>query len=483
MNKFFSFLLVFWIGISLFSCRRPNDFYTGDNALRFSVDTLSFDTVFTQMGSSTRRIKVYNLQNEPIKIEEIFLGGTTSFFKLNIDGKEGNRNTDVEIAPKDSAYIFVQVTIDPRNSNNPLLVEDSILAICNGKRHKSYLRAFGQDANYIGRVGAISRFPANSQIVFTNTKPIVLMGWILIDSSSTLTIEAGTKLHLFGGPRSRPGERGLIYIGHESSLKIIGTPTNPVKLSTHRLESEWRNFPSNWEGIWLSPSSKDNEIKYTLIRNANFGLIVDSLSINNRPKLKLENSVIYDAGQVGIIGIEGNIEATNCLIMECSEHCLQIVRGGNYDFKHCTFAGYAENPYLSRSNPILYYANFQTIINAAGQEENIESAGNAHFTNCIIYGNQREEVNIGRLKDGIKPLLYQFENCLIKADTFKSNQINCILNKDPRFKDTRKYDYHIDTLISPAVNAGKDINIFTDLDGRMRPSGTAPDIGAYEFEE
>ena len=48
------------IGLVISSCRK-DDYYTGsDVVLRFSVDTLTFDTVFTEVGSATRVLKVYN---------------------------------------------------------------------------------------------------------------------------------------------------------------------------------------------------------------------------------------------------------------------------------------------------------------------------------------------------------------------------------------------------------------------------------------
>jgi hypothetical protein len=45
---------------SLFSCQQPDEITTSSDArLEFELDTLRFDTVFTELGSATRYFKVY----------------------------------------------------------------------------------------------------------------------------------------------------------------------------------------------------------------------------------------------------------------------------------------------------------------------------------------------------------------------------------------------------------------------------------------
>ena len=52
-----------------------------------------------------------------------------SFFRINVDGITGNIAKDVEIAGKDSLYIFAEVTIDPDAplSNSPFVIEDYLV--------------------------------------------------------------------------------------------------------------------------------------------------------------------------------------------------------------------------------------------------------------------------------------------------------------------------------------------------------------------
>ena len=57
---------------------------------------------------------------------------------------------------------------------------------------------------------------------------------------------------------------------------------------------------------------------------------------------------------------------------------------------------------------------------------------------------------------------------------------NDLVNIDPLLIDPARDNYHIPAG-SPAIDAGLDVGITTDLDGNSRPQGNAPDIGAYEF--
>ena len=81
-------LLISSIFISQMACTPEDDFITtGDAALEFSTDTLTFDTVFTAIGSATRILKIYNPHDKSIKVSKIQLDkGADSRFRINIDG-------------------------------------------------------------------------------------------------------------------------------------------------------------------------------------------------------------------------------------------------------------------------------------------------------------------------------------------------------------------------------------------------------------
>jgi hypothetical protein len=96
------FSIVLWS-----SCR--NDFETVPSTgnLEFSQDTIFLDTVFTNIGSSTRTLKVYNRSSEDINIPTIQLSeGESSNYRLNVDGIPGKTFQNINILANDSIFIF-----------------------------------------------------------------------------------------------------------------------------------------------------------------------------------------------------------------------------------------------------------------------------------------------------------------------------------------------------------------------------------------
>ena len=153
MNKNIPVLLLivitFFIAISNTSCKKEK-LLTAGGELRYSTDTLTFDTVFTSLGSFTTQVKIYNPQNQKVNISSIRLGGgDKSFFHINVNGISRNATSNIELEAKDSMYVFATVTIDPRNQDNPFIVQDSLIATMNGNDYILPFLAYGQDAHYI----------------------------------------------------------------------------------------------------------------------------------------------------------------------------------------------------------------------------------------------------------------------------------------------------------------------------------------------
>src|SRR5260221_798286 len=113
MEKIFlySFLIVLIISLGS-SCRKDDVIEDGNVKLRFSEDTLLFDTVFTSVGSVTNVFTVHNDYSSAVRISSLRLAkGNSSYYRLNVDGQPGRSFTDVEIPAKDSTLIFCEVTI------------------------------------------------------------------------------------------------------------------------------------------------------------------------------------------------------------------------------------------------------------------------------------------------------------------------------------------------------------------------------------
>ena len=129
--------------------------YEDTGELQFSIDTLTLDTVFTTIGSATRSFKVINGSTEPIEIDRVTLaGGQNSDFRLNIDGVPTKTSIEnVRIPAEDSIYIFVEVSIDPNDQNNPYVITDEVQFEFKGQEQRVVLEAWGQNAIYVGSKG------------------------------------------------------------------------------------------------------------------------------------------------------------------------------------------------------------------------------------------------------------------------------------------------------------------------------------------
>ncbi|HRS53239.1 MAG TPA: choice-of-anchor Q domain-containing protein [Bacteroidales bacterium] len=466
----FSLLIIFSITIS---CRKEDDYLTDTSVkLCFSSDSITFDTVFTTIGSTTKLLKVYNNEKKPILISYIKLaGGKSSNFRINVDGISGTEFQNVEIKAKDSLWIFVRVTVDPGNQNTPFIITDSIIFNINQNIQNVKLSAWGQDAYYHTPNVFINGLPpfsyASCKTSWPNDKPHVIYGYLVIDTDSTLVIKEGTKIHLY--------KNSVIWVYNGGSIKVKGTKNNPVIFQGTRLENYYSNIPGQWGKIWLSAGSKNNIINYAIIKNGTIGIQADTIGSTIFPTLTLTNSIIMNMSATALWGQGSYIRSYNSVFANCGLYSAVISIGGNYEFKHCTFANFWN--YNMRNTPTLLINNYYKDYLGNYQVRNLE---NAYFGNCIIYGNNTNEIILDKFSS-TSVFNYSFVNCLIRTteNVTDTNYFKSIINnQDPLFVNYQANDYRL-TANSPAVNAGKQLYIYQDILGNYRD--IAPDIGAYEY--
>lgn len=462
------------------SCRKEPNFNEDPNfRLHFSLDTVIFDTVFTTVGTVTKRLTVHNRSNKDVLIPIVELGGKhLSNFRFNINGRSGIIHRNIEINANDSIWVFVAATLDPNNINTPLLVQDSITFHVNNRRQNIQLVAFGQDAYFhTPTVPATSNFPAYSTIsgVLPNDKPHVIYGLALVPNDSTLTIQAGTKLFMHN-------TANLVVLSG-GTLIINGTLGNEVVVRGDRLDSYYRDQAGSWGRIWLSAGSINNYINYAIIKNGRIGIHVDTLGASNNPTLKLKNTIIKNMSTAALFAQGSWIEAENSVFANSGEMLVWLNIGGNYTFKHCTFGNYWTN--TTRKNPSIIINNYYKDINGNFQ---IRDLTKAEFSNSIIYGNKEEEIALDKFQFGASTFNVQFNNSLVRTELSIPNTIasfnNSLKNINPQFERTDSVDYRLKTN-SPAINKGSitfSTNIINDILGNPRVSGSAPDMGAYEKE-
>ncbi|MBQ4355962.1 MAG: hypothetical protein II757_04795 [Bacteroidales bacterium] len=456
------------IVVSLSSCRKV-DFDT-DSALSFSTDTLTFDTVFTTVGSVTQNFRVYNPYNYDIKVDIELAGGERSNFSINVDGVAGTFFRDVEIPAKDSIFVHVKVNVDPNDQRTPFLVTDSVV-FYHGKTVQDVdLVAFGQNAHFIvadqGSGSLRYKIVAHEHEVthWTNDLPYVIYGgYAAVDSLGTLIIDPGTTIYFHSGA-------GL-WVYRYGNIQAVGTAEEPIVFRGDRMSQWYETDYSQWDRIWINEGTADNRFEHVEITHAFIGMQVEALSEYLGGRTILRNCVIHHTYNSGLLARAARIVAENCEISDNGE-CSAELHIGEYDFKHVTIANYYSH--AVRNHPALYVATNYTdgYYNYVGDLA-------ASFTNCIVYGSRSEDGEVGLgLEDGMTAQV-GFRNCLLRMPQESGLLHDCIRNQDPKFAAAADFDFTL-TPESPAIDAGLEgLGITTDLTGAPRDSH--PDIGAYEF--
>ncbi len=472
------------------SCRKEVIITDPGAKLEFSVDTLRFDTVFSELGSDTRIVKAINPHNQPIRISHIRLENHgLSVFNLNIDGIPGNEAHDIEIAANDSLYIFVEVTVNPDDpvSASPYIIQNEILFETNGNTQQVALEAWGQNANYIPHrwnQGGFAYLSCDlNELTWDDPRPYVIYGILVIDSC-TLQIPAGTRIYVHGGLAELNDtilyNDGIIFVLPKGKMQVNGTPDNPVVFQGDRNEADFADEPGQWGGIRFSAGSKNNSIAYAEIKNSLVGVRVDSAA-----NLSLRHVQIAHTSYDGIIGIHAGITAENCLVRNTGGNSVRLLYGGSYDFKYCTFANYGnDNAAVHLSDALCLDAPFC--------ENFYANPLYADFTNCIVYGSQSDEISLFNRTGQPNYLNYTFDHCIVRVDElthpdqypdFFDHCISCInaTYSDKLFKSLNDDDYHLDTL-SVAEQKAIPINgINIDLEANERDP-VMPDIGCFEYQ-
>ena len=522
MTRSLYFIISFLVLICWSSCRQDFEFTPSTGTLTFSKDTVYLDTIFSNIGSSTYTLKVYNNSDDDILIPSLKLSnGQTSNYRMNVDGMTGTGTLigkefeNVELLAKDSMFVFIETTIDiqPLVANETqFLYTDAIEFGSGANTQKVELVTLVKDAIFLypnkdaqGIIETLrfdvdgdgiedetndvqGRFLEDSELTFSNEKPYVIYGYAAVEAGKTLLVNAGARLHFHANS-------GLLVTSN-ASLQINGLPSldaelleNEVIISGDRLEPLYEDIPGQWQTIWLLDGSTNNSINHTTIKNATVGIVSDG-NQDDPTKLVITNSQIYNSSNFGILGRGSSISAENIVLNNSGVSSFAGTYGGNYNFAHSTIANYWSNSF--RQFPALLLNNFIVDAENTVYTNPLESA---NFTNCIIYGNDNPELLLE--KEPSEVFNFKFTNSLLyfddPTDFYSDDQYdftnteyyeNVSFNNDPLFLDPSLNQLNI-PLGSPAEGAGVSSgNLNVDITNTPRTS--PPDLGAYnaiEFED
>lgn len=453
-------LLFFVTAVFLFACKKEPFTNSSSVLLSTSVDTLHFDTVFTSTGSVSQLVKIINNNDKGIPISSVRLtGGNSSPFKINVDGVAGPQVNNIDVLAGDSVYVFVTVTINPTSTNLPFVVRDSIEINYNGNKKFIQLDAYGRNANFLRNK------KVTGMETWNNNLPYVILGILTVDTNATLIINQGSKIYMHA-------DAPFIVNG---TLQVNGDKYDSTRVifTGDRLDEPYRDYPASYPGLIFTNVSRNNVLNYAIIKNAFQAIVVTEPSPGT--KLTLNETIIDNAYDVGLQGINTSITARNLLVSNCGKGIL-LVKGGNYNFTHCTAATFSSN-FIQHKEPILAVTNYLN-----GFQNNL----NASFRNCIFWGEANGIVNdeVVVLKQGTTAFNVTFDQVLWRVQNNPANvtAAGIINNQNPLFDSVntnqRIFNFRLKSN-SPALNKGVNAGVSIDLDGKPRPVGL-PDLGAYE---
>ena len=415
------------IALLLSACTDDDSFSASQgNRLLFSADTITFDTLFSTVPSTTRTFWVHNESGDGIRIRTARLErGTQSGYRVNVDGTYLNPvGNDFEVRKGDSLLVFVEVTTRENHQQGPQLVEDNLLlTLESGVEQRINLRTWSWDARKLADV------VINKDSVIESAVPIILYGkGIEVEEGATLTIR-NTDLYFHDG--AGIDVRGQIVA--ENSL-----------FRGDRLDHMFDYLPydrvsGQWRGINIDNTSKSNQLNNCEIRNAVDALLCDST------ELLMHNTVVHNNSGFGLRAYKSRVTLTYCQFTNSFNKCLSL-EGCEAVIDHCTVAQFY--PFSANRGAALHFTN-----NA--------SALLLKCTNTLVTGYE-DDVIMGEVGDTTVVYDYYFANCILRTDSVSdAERFEDIIWETPKdsvegkkhFKmideDNLAYDFAVDT-ISPA---------------------------------
>ena len=480
MKRFYFYFLCL---LALCAACTDNDSFSTSRGrlLTFSVDTLHMDTVFSNVGSRTYTFWVFNHSGDGIRLNTVRLrGGNQTGFRVNVDGGYldnalGSVVTDLEVRKDDSIRVFVELTAPDNHMSEPQTVEDDLLfALESGVEQSVHLESCSWDAI------KLTNLVVAGDTTIETTTPIILYGdGIRVDSGAVLTVRNTT-----------------LYFHDRAGVNVYGTLlTDSVVMRGDRLDHMFDYLPydrvsGQWQGVHFHPSSTDNVLERTEIRNAVDAVVCDSADYSeNKYRLVMDRCIVHNSSGVGVLTHSANVGIYNSQVTNTMGDCVAVY-GGRAELVYCTLAQFY--PLSADRGAALRFTNYR------------DDADCPLFAllciNSLVTG-YADDVVMGDSRDSLTHFDYYFENCLLRTpkvdDTVsfvsviweekvkRQSQPDSIFTATKHFVNIDEqnlcYDFHLDSLSAARGGAtAKYSALFpTDLDGVLRRR-EAPDIGCYE---
>ncbi|MCQ2346046.1 MAG: hypothetical protein MJZ82_04695 [Paludibacteraceae bacterium] len=481
-------MLIGWMVmlLSLFaSCKYQQVSDDPTLCLRFSVDSISFDTVFSTIGSSTQRIMVYNDNKNALILKKISWKGAP--FYINLDGENKIEHLhDIKLNGGDSLFLFVRVSINPQEKNQPVLIVDTLCFEVNGHLQRLPMQAFGQDVEIIKSES--KRSDISGDFTFTNTKPYLIFdtlcitGKTIIEAGATIYMHHNANLHLYG------------------DLEAIGQQEHPIRILGDRLDRLFENVPyayasGQWGGIYLwhekGTETTNHELDYVDILSGSIGLYCYNEDQSDLCSIKISNSRIHNQALYGLVMVNANAEVYNNEISNAASYSL-FIGGGKYRIVHNTIAAFFGYPYTTINLHNVARSDVAAVYIYNQEDDEVGPTSVEIYNNIIVGANQNNlvtdttenmnftaDIAYNYLKaDSITTEWGEYNTYATEADSVLFRNIYYL------YKEYNYYDFRL-LPTSPArfiADSTLSVTYPTDRQGNARPM-SRPDAGCYQYIE
>ncbi len=477
MIKKIALIYIGILSVFLGSCVEDADFSSNPSLrLEFSCDTVSFDTLFSEVMSPTAKFLVHNRNDKSLRISNVQLaGGGASPFSVLVDGQYGTEMDNLEIRARDSLYVLASVTVDRNGGDLPFMVKDSLLfTLESGVQQNVLLLAYGRDVTFM----RCENFLSDTVLAPGH---YVIYDSLTVSQGATLSLQPGTTLYF----------HDKAFMKVDGRLKAEGAADAPVVFRGDRTDRmfpylPYDRIPGQWDGVVFTSTSNDNLLLHCDIHSANYGIRVEQGDTAVQ-RITIESSKVQNFHGNALELVMARATAVNSLFANAQGNCVKVV-GGDVEFIHCTIANF----YVWRQRDV-----------ALALHNSVEGTPaplrGALFANCVIAGSKEDEVMgyLTNLGDTVpNPVNYRFENSLINtidiADSCFVNVRYDSLDVSPFGKEHFRlidheifdYDFRLTTGSTARGIASDEYleRLPLDIDGTPRTAG-AVDAGCFQYVE
>lgn len=383
-------LFIFSLLVGVVSCDIADEYTVNTSQrLRFSNDTLNFDTLFATVPSTTRTLVLFNDDEKGMRVSSVRLeGGVDSPYRVNVDGEVlDGLLADLKIAGGDSVFVFAELTL-PETSNNTYMSHDDALVFTleNGVVQRVPLLSTALGAEIYDAPVILAR-----DTVFAADRVRVFRRSLVVSKDVTLQIEPGATLYFHTGS-------GLDVYG---TLLCNGDTAACVTLRGDRLDRLFPYLPydntvGRWEGVTLHSSSHGNEIRFTDIHSGMYGIKADTTDV------LIDASVIHNVDGDALRLLSSKALVSNTQLSNAHGNCAAVY-GGDVRFVFVTMAQFY--PWRADRGAALFLADRLLDIDAP--------ATSMHFSSCLVTG-YGDDVLMGDFYD-VASAPYMFSHCVLRT--------------------------------------------------------------------